>query len=219
MCYISRDTIVNTLENMKSFYDDMNSLFDKYGMDFEENSGRRNIVMSHAQEKMLADQLKKFFHNVISDGKTGQPDIIIEHEGTTRELECKITTPTASLSLQTDYETLARKGKLDYIYFIVNNDFTEYAVLFFDSLTVDDFRSPSPGSRGKSSMVKHKAFKKCTPLFGSIEDIKRMSIERCNLKLKEVKPTQKSKKKRIEKSLKYWLQSDGRFSVKMEKVA
>lgn len=219
MCYISRETIVATLEKMRSFYDDMSCLFDKYGMNFEENSGRRNIVMSHAQEKMLADQLGKIFHNVISDGKTGQPDIVIEHEGISRELECKITTPTSSLSLQTDYETLARKGKLDYIYFVVNDDFTEYAVLFFDGLTVDDFRFPSPGSRGKSSMVKHKAFKKCTPLFGTIEDIKRMSINRCNLKLKEVKPTQKSKKKRIEKSLEYWLQSDGRFSVKMEKVA
>jgi len=218
MCYILPKDVKNTLKKMSGFYNDMTTVFDSYGFKFDENAGRRNIVMSHAQEKMLASEIRDSFDSVISDGRTGQPDIVITDNDITRELECKITTPRKSLSLQTDYETLQRKGSLDYIYFITDESFKEFAVLFFEGLTADDFRPPSPGSRGKSSMIKYKAFSKCTPLHGSYNDLRELNIKKCQNKLGKLKSSQQYEKKKIEKSLNFWLNSNKRFTVNLERI-
>ena len=84
-----------------------------HGMSLLENSGRRNVLMSAAQEEFFARELAKDFSDVIRGGKTGEPDIVIGEIG--KEVECKITTPykTGKISLQTDYATLVKKKSLD----------------------------------------------------------------------------------------------------------
>ena len=77
MAYITRDMSIEAVKNMKKFHDELAKTFDRFEMDFRTDLGRRNIVMSHAQEKFFTEALKTKYENVINDGRTGQPDIII----------------------------------------------------------------------------------------------------------------------------------------------
>ena len=155
---------------MKSFHDECKDLYNKHGFNLLDNLGRRNIVLSQAQEKYFADALKRRHTGVVNDGRTGQPDIIIESLG--RELECKLTSrhKSGTISFQSDHESLVQKGALDYLYVIADDEFEKFAVLHCKDLTVDDFRPVSNGSRGKVAMYKHKGMQKCSVLVSKINE-------------------------------------------------
>jgi len=167
--YLTKDMTVNALSNMITFHRNLCSLFDEGGMDFKSNLGRRNVVMSQAQEHFFARELSNAFNSVESDGRTGKADIYIGEIDT--ELECKLTSgnrgKSVTYSFQTDWETLRNKGSIDYLYVLCDEDFEKFCVLFFKNLTVDDFYPPANGSRGKSRMKKSSAMEKVVCLHGN----------------------------------------------------
>ena len=54
MQYLTPQMARNAIHSMKCFHDDVVSVYDKHDMDLLDNLGRRNIVMSQAQEKFFA---------------------------------------------------------------------------------------------------------------------------------------------------------------------
>lgn len=166
--YITQEMTKKALKNMMGFHMNLNAEFSYWGMDFKSNLGRRNIVMSQAQEYFFAKELAKEFSGVESDGRTGKADIVIGE--ISRELECKLTSGRASggYDLQTDLATLKRKKILDFLYVVASDDFTKFTVLHYSGLTPDDFYLSSPGSRGKARMKKGQAMSKCSVLFGDV---------------------------------------------------
>tara|TARA_Y100001963_G_scaffold154196_1_gene242450 strand:+ start:135 stop:941 length:807 start_codon:yes stop_codon:yes gene_type:complete len=167
--YVTKEMAKNAILKMKLFHEKMKDLYMDFEIDMLANSGRRNVIMSHAQEKFFAEALASSFPNTESDGATGKADIIIPE--ISRELECKLTSGSgkySSFELQTDWATLVRKKSIDYLYVLTSKDFNQFAVLFFDQLTPDDFFPPATGSRGKSRMNKASGMKKCTVLMGNI---------------------------------------------------
>lgn len=219
MEHFNRHMALEAISSMASMHSELNRVFADWGMDFTSNSGRRNIVLSQAQEEFFAQQLRKKYDRVISDGRTGQPDIVIQHDKNTYEIECKLTTrgSNGSISLQTDYVTLEQKGEIDYLYVVACPQFQNFAVLYFHSLTTDDFRPPSSGSRNKASMCKHKAFHKCTPLVGGYERINDRYIERYESELNSGTLTEAQALKK-KKSLAYWKNNPGKYSIELEQI-
>ena len=174
-CYMTKEQTENLLIRLRTFESALYTTFDNFGYDLNENLGRKNALLSQAQEKELGKIFKKEYggDQVVVDGAPGKPDIVLK--ALSRELECKLTSGSGSkyksFSLQTDYETLKKKEKLDYLYVLTNPAFTKFCVLFFDSLTIDDFHPPANGSRGKSRMKKASALQKATVLWGESIDI------------------------------------------------
>ena len=165
--YIKKEVTLRSLTKMKNFENDLGTLFESYDLSLRENTGRRNILVSQAQEVFFTEELKRSGLDVSCSGKTGEPDILIHTLG--RELECKLTSSKKrSWPLQCDYVTLSKKGETDFLYVLSDESFNQFAVLFFDSLTIDDFHLPAPGSRQKSRMKKSNAMKKCVVLHGSV---------------------------------------------------
>ena len=181
MSYITKKTVVQALQKMKIFHKFQVDLHKDFGMDFQENLGRRNVIMSAAQEHFFAGEIAKAYPDAIADGRTGKADIFIP--SLEKELECKITSKTKSgaFSLQTDYETLKKKGSLDYLYVLASKDFQKFAVIFFEGLTVDDFHSVSPGSRGKVKMNKSVAMKKAIILHGNAVDKNEIELRKLSI--------------------------------------
>ena len=185
MSYITREDVRSTLVNMQSFYHELKEVFQRSGMNIEDNLGRRNILMSQVQEEFLARTLSTRYEDVIADGSPGKADIFIaDHD---REIECKLTTvnKSGSISLQSDYETLKQKGSLDYVYFVASPDFESFAVLYFQGLTVDDFRPLSNGSRGKVAMKKHAGMEKAEILWGGAQKKNDLELEKLNVLFEE----------------------------------
>ena len=150
MCIISREATINALRRMKDFHRDTKLLYSFYGMNLLDDLGRRNVIMSSAQEKFFADALGR--DRAQSVGTSGQPDIIVSDDSGPIEIECKLITRSkgGSIAFQTDYATLAKKRNLDYLYVVADPNFDEFAVLYFTCLTLADFREPSASSRGKA---------------------------------------------------------------------
>jgi len=173
-------------------------------MDVQDDLGRRNILMSKPQEKYFADQLAKTYPSTKTDGTTGQPDISIPE--ISRELECKITSAhkTGAWRLQTDYVTLKKKGSLDYLYVLCDEDFKKFAVLHFENLTVDDFNLPGKGSRNKANMNIERAMQKCHVLLGSHELAAAGKIKAIEEKLLTTPSTRNSAIRQLNKSLETW---------------
>ena len=217
MSYIDSAMAKNALQKMRGFHEGIVSIYKNYDMDLLDNLGRRNIVMSQTQEKFFAQELAKKFSDVQEDGRTGQPDIVIGELG--KELECKLTSrhKSGAISFQSDYETLVKKGSLDYLYVIADHDFEQFGVFLFEGLTVDDFRPLSTGARGKVAMYKHRAMKKCKPLLGSFEDLNKRNLEKLEKKLLDdnLPPYERRK---VQKSIDYWKSTPSKFSVHLEKV-
>ena len=209
--YLNRDDATTALRSMKAFHDECKDLYDKHGFNLLDNLGRRNIVLSQAQEKFFADALAKRHDGVTNDGRTGQPDIIIG--GLNKELECKLTSrhKGGAISFQSDYESLVQKGSLDYLYVIADNEFEKFVVLHFQDLTIDDFRPLSTGSRGKVTMYKHKGMKKCSVLVGDAVNNNRLHVDRLRKKLADSQLTPAQREK-VEKSLVYWTNKPASFS-------
>jgi len=213
--YLSREDSLNALRNMKAFHDECKNLYARHGFDLLDNLGRRNIILSQAQEKFFADEIAKNFDGVVNDGRTGQPDIVIT--SIEKELECKLTSrhKGGAITFQSDYETLVRKGSLDYLYVIADQSFEKFAVLHFQGLTIEDFRPLSNGSRGKVAMYKHKGMKKCSVLVGSVKNNNLLNIEKLHMKLMD--PTLPPYKRQgAQKSLKYWKEKPSSYSFVLE---
>ena len=54
MSYLDKATAVKSLGKMKKFHNDIVDLYASYNMDLLDNLGRRNIVMSQAQEEFFS---------------------------------------------------------------------------------------------------------------------------------------------------------------------
>ena len=135
MTYIKKENVVNSLRKMQDFESDLDKIFKSYGLSLRENTGRRNILVSQAQEDFFARELANEGYDVTCSGKTGEPDITIHSLG--RELECKLTSSgNRSWPLQCDYTTLKKKGATDFLYVLSDDSFQSFAVLFFDSLGI-----------------------------------------------------------------------------------
>lgn len=174
--------VEKALSRMKEFHERQEALHKEFDMEFSENTGRRNVIMSAAQEKFFASEIASHFPDAVSDGGTGQPDIVIPSLG--KELECKITTKRlkGGYSFQTDYKTLEKKGSLDYLYVLAAPDFESFAVIFFNGLSINDFHKPAPGSRGKSQMKKSVGMKKANILHGQAIVINDVEVSKQTVK-------------------------------------
>lgn len=217
MSYLTKEMAVAAIQKMRTFHDSARELYENYDMDLLDNLGRRNIIMSQTQEKFFAQELAKEHEGVREDGRTGEPDIIIE--GLNKELECKLTSrhKSGSISFQSDFETLQKKGSLDYLYVIADQEFKKFSVLLFEGLTIDDFRPLSTGARGKVAMFKHKGMKKCRQLMGQVIDMNEININKCQEKIHD-DSIPAYKRKKAEKSLKYWQQTPTKYKFVLEAV-
>jgi len=167
--YLKKENVVPTLRRLAKFENELDLLFSSFNLSLRENTGRRNMLLSQAQEVFFADVIAEEGYDVKCSGKTGEPDIVIECIG--KEVECKLTSSgKRSWPLQCDYTTLKKKGSLDFLYVLSDKSFENFAVLLFESLTIDDFHFPAPGSREKSRMRKENAMKKCRILHGDVKN-------------------------------------------------
>ena len=215
--YITEDMAHRALSKMYNFNKKLSALYESEGLDIKSDIGRRNILMSSIQEKEFSKELSKVFSNVVNDGRSGQPDIVIGEINT--ELECKLTSPHGgkTWALQCDYATLKKKGELDFLYMLVDRDFENAAVLYFEKLSTEDFHPPASGSRGKSRMKKSEAMKKCTAVFGNIVDKNQQVIDRAKKILEDNSKPPYQKKKAVERIVN-WGRKDKQYSFELEKI-
>ena len=162
--YLTRESAIDAVGNIMEFADDMQKTYHRHGIDLASDVGRQNIVLSPAQEHFFADAIRKAVGACRNDGRTGEPDIIITALNN-RELECKVVCKgkAGSWHLQADRTSLEAGGSLDFLYLLFDRTYENVGVFLFKDLVYDDFKVPSPGSRGKSRMNKSSAFKKCAP--------------------------------------------------------
>lgn len=215
MSYLSRKDAIQAIQKMQGFHNDLSALMERNGFDLFENLGRRNILMSAAQEKYFAEVLGQR-HQVKCDGRTGEPDIYLEDLD--KELECKLTSPhkSGTIAFQSDYETLEKKGKLDYLYVVADKEFEKFAVVHYKDLTVEDFRGLSTGARGKTQMKKYAAHDRAEVLLGSFESINDRELKKLSSKMAAA--TTQTQKKKIQKSIDYWTSTPTKFQINMEEV-
>lgn len=216
MEYLSRPDAILAIKKMQSFHNDLTEVMSKNGFNLLENLGRRNILMSSAQEKYFADVMSDRF-KVRSDGRTGEPDIYIEDLD--RELECKLTSPHTSgtIAFQTDYQTLSKKKSLDYLYVVADSKFEKFAVVHYTDLNIKDFRPLSNGSRGKTQMKKYSAHDRARVLLGNFVSINEKELKKLKIKLKLANTI--GQKKKIKKSIEYWKNTPTKFKIEMEKIS
>ena len=203
MSYLTKDMAKKAIQKMQNFHSQIESLYNEFNIDLLANSGRRNVMLSHAQEKFFAEAISEVFPGATSDGRTGQADIIIPE--IKKELECKLTSGSGKYSafeLQTDWETLVKKRKLDYLYVLTSKEFDAFTVLFFDQLTPDDFYPPSTGARGKSRMNKARGMQKCTVLVGSVTTKNEFELKKIKFKLNETQSKKSTRVRELQNRLK-----------------
>lgn len=214
--YLTRPDAFYALTKMSKFHSDLMEVMDNNGFDMLDNLGRRNILMSAAQEKYFAEALSRRF-KVTCNGKTGEPDIMIHTLD--RELECKLTSrqKSGAISFQTDYETLSKKGSLDYLYVVASKNFDQFAVVLYENLTVTDFRPPASGSRGKTQLMKHRAADRAKILVGSFENVNDREISKLKNKLADIKLSASARQKAL-KSMNYWKTTPTKYSINLEPI-
>ncbi len=217
-CYITKDMARKALANMQAFHSDLDSLYSSYDFDLKENLGRRNILLSQAQEAFFAKALQDVYPTTTNNGRTGEPDIVIPELD--RELECKLTSrqKSGSIAFQSDYETLQKKGSLDYLYVIASEDFDEFTAIHYSGLTVDDFRPLSNGARGKVQLRKHVAANKATVVFGSVDDLRIEQINSIKEKIASSENKGTKKYKKLLDRLSYWQGANARYRFNTEVV-
>ena len=217
---IDRSITAAAITRLVQFHEEAKHLFAKFGMDLLSDLGRQNTLLSSAQEKFFCDALRDAGHVVESDGRPGQPDIIVRDPSTglVHEIECKLTTRNkhGGINLQTDYDTLLKKGMLDYLYVIASPTFSEFCVVYFERLTVEDFRVPANGSRGKAGMLKHKSYSKSSVLMGEYQSLKQENINKNTALLSQKLPNWR--RKQCQKSLDHWVTADDRYRIVLENV-
>ncbi len=216
MQYLTKEMAVSAILKMKNFHQSLVGIHEEYNLDFFSDLGRRNILMSRPQEVFFCEQIKKSFPSANSDGRTGQPDIMVPEIN--RELECKITTKRkgGSWAFQADYATLERKGSCDFLYVCCNEDFSEFAVFYFDNLTTENFKPPAPGSRGKSRLMLRTCVNQCHVLVGSLHERNKVFLKKANEKL--ISSTTNSEKKKAQKSIDFWNSSEKSYTIVLEEI-
>ena len=183
--YLTREQSISALLKMQHFHSSLCEMYLQHGMNLKSNLGRRNILMSGPQEVFFAEELRKVFPETDSNGRTGEPDILIPELN--KELECKLTTryqSTGALSFQSD--SMSFEGKpdgLDFLYVVADEDFESFAVLHFSGLNRDDFHAEAPGARGRVRMKKHKGMLKCDVLVGDVIDRRDQFIQKYEMEL------------------------------------
>ena len=230
MQYLTPQLTQEVIGRLKTFENELCEVFNRYGYNLRDNLGRRNQLVSQAQEKEFARSLRKVYKEVVEDGAPGKPDIFIVD--IQKELECKLTSGSGkskTFSLQTDWATLKNKGSLDYLYMLTTPDFEGFCVLFFKGLTTDDFYPPASGSRGKSRMNKAKAMKKCQALHGSFVNKTKIMLQKWAIRkgVTEIEKNQKiaalrkelsetENNKRRQKLMEIMISESRRYHKKME---
>ena len=192
-------------------------MYGKYGIDLGSDVGRKNILISAAQEHFFAKAIESIVGSASSDGRTGMADIVIESLGD-REVECKVVCrgKTGSWSLQADKATLERKGSCDFLYLLFDRTHENVAVLLFEDLVPDDFYDPAPGSRGKARLKKSSAFKKCAPLVGGFRNLRQGWIDEYLSRLESARTPQEAKT--AEQKLAMWYNKPDSYSIQLESV-
>ena len=147
--YLTEASALEAVEKIISFSGEVDELYHRHDISVTDDVGRKNILLSAAQEKFFAQALQRAGYECSVDGKTGEPDILVKVNGAWRELECKVScrSKKGTWQLQTDERTLENKGSCDFLYLLFNRSHTEVAVLFFENLTSDDFHKASSSSR------------------------------------------------------------------------
>lgn len=217
MIDITRQEVSQALKSMQSFMVDLRDLHHKHSMDFDGNIGRRNIMMSAAQEHFFVEAFKRSFPEAVSDGKTGRPDIYLSDN---KELECKLTSPskTGGINLQTDWDTLQKKSNLDYLYVVADQEFQKFNVLYFKSLDASDYYPPSATSRGRAKMKKYNAMKKCHVLWGEVIDGRQRDLASMKVTLEAASPRAQKTRKKLEDRIIKLEQSDSYYTFVLETV-
>ena len=217
MSYLDRSSSVRAIKNISSLFGEITSVYEKYGIDIERDVGRKNILISAAQEHFFADAIASVVGDCSNDGRTGMADIVIGSLND-KEVECKVVCrgKTGSWSLQTDKATLERKGSCDFLYLLFDRVHENTAVFLFEDLVPDDFYDPAPGSRGKARLKKSSAFKKCTPLIGGFSNKREGFMKRYKDEaLQAVTPAQK---KKAEQKYDMWYNKEDSYSIQLESV-
>lgn len=214
--YITKEQAQNAIQNMQLFSKELDDLFAKHGMSFEGNTGRRNVLLSQAQEHFLAQELKKSFPSTRNDGRTGEPDISISEIG--KVVECKLTTPSknGALTLQSDKEAFS-DGEKDFIYFVADDKMQKFAVLHFIGLTRDDFGASSESSRGRVKMIKSASYKKCIVLHGEYEPRSKKMIDAIDQKLLRSRKGTKAYQNLLKSKL-FWENSNESFTLNLHAI-
>lgn len=186
--YLTRENSIKALQKMQVFHSNLCEMYLQHGMNLKSNLGRRNILMSGPQEVFFANELRKSFPGTSSNGRTGEPDILIPE--LQKELECKLTTryqSSGALTFQSDSMSFEDKPDgLDFLYVVADEGFESFAVLHFLGLTKDDFHEEAPGARGRIRMKKHKGMLKCDVLVGNVTDRREQFIQKYNDELTTV---------------------------------
>lgn len=217
LAYVTREDAVFALKKMSTFHDECKALFKRNGLDLLEDLGRRNILLSNAQEKFFAEALSRKM-DVTSDGRSGEPDIVIHSLG--RELECKLTSRhrSGAIVFQADYKTMVNKGSLDYLYLVASEDFQSFAVVHYTNLTAKDFKIPSSGARGKSQLMKYSAHDRANVLLGKMINVNESNLSKLRSRMKKTKKSRVKAIEKIQKSIDFWSNGKTRFSFELEKV-
>ena len=213
--YLTRNAAAEAIASIDNFISDMHNVYDTHGVAFGNDVGRKNIIISAAQEHFFADAIRRNFGACSSDGRTGKADIVITSLND-HELECKCVAQgkKGSWSLQTDKASLEGKGTLDFLYLLYDRTYDNVGVFLFKGLTADDFKDPSPGARGKARMHKASAFKKCTPLIGSFTDRRDFYITKYTKQFSEA--TTSHEKRFAAEKLELWTSKASQISIELE---
>jgi len=215
--YLNRSSSINAIKSIKSLFSELNDVYGKYGIDISKDVGRKNILISAAQEHFFARAIKSIVGECSNDGRTGMADIVIDSmDG--KEVECKVLCQgkKGSWSFQADKATLERKGSCDFLYLLFDRVHENVAVFLFKELVPDDFHDPSPGSRGKARLRKSSAFKKCTPIVGKFTNLREGWIEKYE---KDVRSSNSASAKRIaEQKIQMWYNKPDSYNIQLEKI-
>ena len=72
MQYLTPQLTQEVIVRLKTFENELCEVFKRYGYDLRDNLGRRNQLVSQAQEKEFARSLRKVYKNVVEDGAPGR---------------------------------------------------------------------------------------------------------------------------------------------------
>lgn len=217
MSYLDRDSSVKAIKNISSLFCEITDVYKKHGIDINRDVGRKNILISAAQEHFFANAIASVVGECSNDGRTGMADIVIDSLND-KEVECKVVCrgKAGSWSLQADKATLERKGSCDFLYLLFDRSHEHTAVLLFENLTPDDFYDPAPGSRGKARLKKSSAFKKCKALVGGFTNKREEFLQR--YRSESVSAATPTQRKKAEQKWNMWYNKEDSYSIQLENV-
>ena len=215
--YLDRESSVAAIKSIKSLFTELNDVYSRHGIDIDRDVGRKNILISAAQEHFFAKAIESVVGECSNDGRTGMADIVIDSLDD-REVECKVVCQgkKGSWSLQADKASLERKGSCDFLYLLFDREHANVAVFLFPDLVADDFYDPAPGSRGKARLKKSSAFKKCVPLVGSFQNIREQYLERYTQDISSAQTP--NQRKKAEQKHDLWYNKDDSYRIALESV-